>query len=254
MLAIMSRSGATILRMSMRERFIWNSSPSCASVGALRMSSSRVSILSSNSERTGKKLSTSAADDEIHDDELGRGDRVRADGARSHSRTCGHRRAVAPVHRDDVAVGPEAVDLGLARVVGVGATGHEVDEVVVGVDARPLVEALGRLDGQVVELERGWPGRSLTRAVRGAVVVEVEPEELGPGQRRQHVLHRGGRVVAVLAQGPVQHGVTVSPRPAGARVDDASGETAGSNERRQRRLVRRAASTPAMACASSRAE
>ena len=55
----MSRSGATILRISMRERFIWNSTPSCSSVGALRMSSSRASILSSNLERTGKKLSTS---------------------------------------------------------------------------------------------------------------------------------------------------------------------------------------------------
>ena len=62
-----------------------------------------------------------------------------------------HRRAVAPVHRDDVAVGPEAVHLGVARVVGVGAAGHQVDEVVVVVDPRPLREALGRLDGQVVE-------------------------------------------------------------------------------------------------------
>ena len=59
MVAIMSRSGATILRMSIRDRFIWKSSPSCASVGCFRTSSSRVSILSSNLERTGKKLSTS---------------------------------------------------------------------------------------------------------------------------------------------------------------------------------------------------
>ncbi len=59
MLATMSRSGATILRISIRERFIWKSSPSCASVGVLRISSSSASILSSNLDRTGKKLSTS---------------------------------------------------------------------------------------------------------------------------------------------------------------------------------------------------
>ena len=60
MLAIMSRSGAITLRISISARFMSKSSPSWASVGALRMSSSSVSIRSSKSERYGKKLSTSA--------------------------------------------------------------------------------------------------------------------------------------------------------------------------------------------------
>ncbi len=60
MLAIMSRWGAMTLRISMSERFMSNSSPNCASVGAFRMSSSSSSMRSSNLDRTGKKLSTSA--------------------------------------------------------------------------------------------------------------------------------------------------------------------------------------------------
>jgi len=60
MLAIMSRWGAITLRISMSDRFMSKSSPSWASVGALRMSSSSASMRSSNFERTGKKVSTRA--------------------------------------------------------------------------------------------------------------------------------------------------------------------------------------------------
>ncbi len=126
--------------------------PAAASVGALRMSSSSVSIRSSNLERTGKKLSTSAPMTRYTMTSWG--EAARCEGWRSsHSLHVRHGRARPPVHRDDVAVGPEAVHLGVARVLGVGAAGHQVDEVVVVVDPRSLVEALGRLHGEVVEVE-----------------------------------------------------------------------------------------------------
>ncbi len=87
MLAIMSRSGATILRMFISDRFIWNSSPSWASVGAFRMSSSNESILSSNLESTGKKLSTSPPTTRYTTTSCGEAT-VLSGWFSSHSRTC----------------------------------------------------------------------------------------------------------------------------------------------------------------------
>ena len=55
--ANMSRWGVTTLRMAIRLRFMSNSTPSCASVGCFRISSSSSSIRSSNVVSTGKKLS-----------------------------------------------------------------------------------------------------------------------------------------------------------------------------------------------------
>jgi hypothetical protein len=103
-------------------------------------------------------------------------------------------------------------------VIRVGPPGHHVGEVVVGVDARPLLEALGRLDGQVVELE-GVGQKVADRAVR-RLVVKVEPEEVLAGQGGVHVLIGGGRVGAALAQGPGQHGPSLSA-PGRTLVDTA---------------------------------
>ena len=74
MLAIMSRSGATILRMSMRERFMSKSSPSWASVGCLEDVVLQGVDLVVEVGEDGEEAVHQGADDEIHDDELGRGD------------------------------------------------------------------------------------------------------------------------------------------------------------------------------------
>ena len=150
------------------------------------------------------------ADDEIHDDDLWRGDlgdRVALEPI-LHVR---QGRALPPVHRDHVTVRPEAVDLGVAGVIGVGAPGHQVDEVVVRVDPRALPEALGRLDGEMVEAEVGR--QKLADHPVGRGVVEVEPEEFRARQRGEHVLRRGVGIAALLAQDPLQH-APVSPRAA----------------------------------------
>ena len=112
--------------------------------------------------------------------------------------------AMPPMDGHDVAIGPEAVDLRVRLAIGIGPTGHQVDEIVVGVHAGPLIESLRCFDGQGVELEL------LRQEVRHAavvgLVVEVEPEERGAGQRGLDVLDRGRHVVLVLAmQGP-DHG------------------------------------------------
>ena len=111
----------------------------------------------------------------------------------SPSRTTRQGPAVRPVHRDDEAVVPEAVHLGNALVLGIGAAGHQEHEVVVVVYPGTLREALRRLHGQWVEVEvHAEQFRHL--AVRGQVL-QVEPEELGAGQCRQHVLRRRRRLV-----------------------------------------------------------
>ena len=161
------------------------------------------------------------------------------------------RRAVPPVHGDDVAVGPEAVDLGVARVVGVGATRHQVHEVVVRVDPRALPEALGRLDGQVVEAE--MRAEQLTDHAVGRVVVQIEPEEVGPGQRGEHVLRRRRRVVAALAQRPIQHGHSLAVAGPALGDDPDQPKRPGSNESGIGTSSAGSA-VPVMACASTRAE
>ena len=89
---------------------------------------------------------------EVHDHDLGRRLCGRVVALEPLARV-GDRRALAPVHGHHVAVRPEAVHLGVARVFRVGAPGHQVHELVVVVDPRPLVEALGRLHRQGMELE-----------------------------------------------------------------------------------------------------
>ena len=92
------------------------SSPSWASVGALRMSSSSASIRVVELGRgTGRSLSTSEL--MMRYTMTIWGDAPCVAGWRSSpSRTHRQGRAVPPVHRDHVAVGPEAVHLGDALV------------------------------------------------------------------------------------------------------------------------------------------
>ena len=98
--------------------------------------------------------------------------------------------------------------------LGVGATGHQVDEVRVVVDAGPLPEALRRLHGERVELE--VDAQQLGHRPVDRLVVEVEPEEARPRQGGQHVLRRGRLVTAVAAQGPLQHAPSLTSARAAA--------------------------------------
>jgi hypothetical protein len=89
------------------------------------------------------------------------------------------------------------VYLRVALLIGVGAPRNEVHEVVVVVYPRPLPEVFGRLHGQRVETEvhaQQLAHRPVT------LVVQVEPEELGPAERGEHILRRGRLVGATLAQ------------------------------------------------------
>ena len=197
--------------MSMSERFMSNSSPSCSSVGAFKMSSSSVvdAVVELGEDRE------EAVDQRTHVRYTMTiwGDAASLAWCRSmRSRTCASGRALfSPVHRHDVAVRPEAMHLGVPGVLGVGTAGDEVHEPVVVVDPRPLVETLRRLDGERVELE--VDAQQLRhRAVRG-LVVEVQPEELGARQRREHVLRRGRLILGVDAQRPLQRDSGSSTAP-----------------------------------------
>jgi hypothetical protein len=77
------------------------------------------------------------------------------------------------MHRDEEAVGVEAVHLDEAVVVGRGAVDDEEDEVAVLVELGPLVELLRVFDGQRVEAE----GFAQDVEVLGLRPFEVEPEE-----------------------------------------------------------------------------
>ncbi len=114
-------------------------------------------------------------------------------------------------------------------MLGVGAPGHQEDEVGVVVDPRALGEAFARLHGQRVKAEVDREQFGHGAVARG--VVEVEPEEAGAGQRGQHVLLGGEHVAAVLAQRPVQH------RPSFTAADRA-GVDDGPRRRRPGRLSR----------------
>ena len=233
MLAIMSRWGATSLRTFMRARFMSKSSASWASVGALRMSSSSASIRSSKSDRYGKKPSTREL--MMRYTMTIWGDAPWLAGWRSSpSRTDRQGRAVPPVHRDHVAIVPEAVHLGDALVLGIGAAGHQEHEVVVVVDPGTLREALRRLHGQRVEAE--VDAQELRHlAVRGDVL-QVEPEEPAARQRGEHVLRRRRLVAALLAQRPLQHAPSFTSRAGpgwmmsrGSSGADSQAKRAGSN-------------------------
>ena len=84
---------------------------------------------------------------------------------------------------DDEFLGDEAVHLRHALAVACHAEGDDVDELVVVVDAGPLAELVGRLDGHGVEVER-VDQHARDVVVRPRIVdVEIEPEEGASGER-----------------------------------------------------------------------
>ena len=245
----------------MRVRFISKSSPNCASVGFWRISSSSESMRSSKSDRTGKKLSTSAFMTRYTMTSWGAAI-SRTSGRRS---SCSLHVSERPCSRRGARSrrsGPSRSSAPPGEPVCSGSAPRATRKTkrVVVVDSRPLVEALARLHGQRVEAECSC--RRLGHFVVRASSSRSSQKKPVPASAARNVVLGGGRVVCRPGAASPSARRPVSPRTARDGVDRppppgppaaAQPKRAGAKRQRERRLVA-GSGTSAMACASTRAE
>ena len=208
--ATMSRCGVTSLRMSTSWRLRANSAASWSSVGLAKIWSCSSSMRSSNAGQEREHAVHQGVQQAVQRDQPPVGVQAVQRGT-----GVGDGGDLAAVHGDEEVLGVEAVHLGERLVQAERAVGDEVDEILVVLDLRALVELLGVLDGQRVDLEDvAQQGDGLRTGVG-----QVQPEQ-------RVVLQgafdgRAGRLVldAVLEQQVSRHGSMVPVPGCGASLD-----------------------------------